>query len=70
MKVRLLTEEQKNLLVGRSFDGVQLFNPIKDINNNWIISNEEINQCNNSIGIEFIYGLLEIDYNPIIIDIL
>jgi hypothetical protein len=40
--VGLLTEEQKNQLVGQQFSPDCYFNPIKDGNNNWIISIEEI----------------------------
>lgn len=40
--VGLLTEEQKNQLVGQQFSPDCYFNPIKDANDNWIISIEEI----------------------------
>lgn len=66
MKVRLLTISQKDKLIGRTYDGVQYFNPIQDIDGNWIISNEEVNYCTNKNGIEWIDSLPEIDYNPLI----
>lgn len=67
MKVRQLTEVQKEQLTGRTYDGVQFFNPTQDGNGNWIISNEEVNQCSLIDGIEFINSLEEIDYvTPII----
>jgi hypothetical protein len=42
MLVGLLTEEQKNQLVGQQFSPDCYFNPIQDDNDNWIISVEEI----------------------------
>ena len=35
MIVRLLTEEQKDQLVGQTYDGVQYFNPTLDAEGNW-----------------------------------
>jgi hypothetical protein len=40
--VGLLTELQKDELVGQLFDEDSYFNPIQDANDNWIISIEEI----------------------------
>ena len=40
--VGLLTELQKDELVGQLFDDDSYFNPIQDENDNWIISIEEI----------------------------
>ena len=40
--VGLLTEVQKDELVGQLFDEDSYFNPIQDFNDNWIISIEEI----------------------------
>lgn len=42
--IAILTEAQKDQLVGQTYDGVCFYNPIQDINDNWIISEEEINQ--------------------------
>jgi hypothetical protein len=42
--IALLTIEQKNILIGKTYDGVCYFNPIQDLNDNWIISEQEINQ--------------------------
>ena len=66
MKVRLLTAEQKDQLVGQTYDGVQFFNPIQDADNNWVISNEEVAQCNHQGMVEWIHDLAEIDYNPVV----
>ena len=37
----ILTEEQKNQLVGQQYAPASYFNPIQDLDNNWIISIEE-----------------------------
>jgi hypothetical protein len=42
--IAILTTEQKDQLVGQTYDGVCFYNPIQDANDNWIISQEEINQ--------------------------
>lgn len=65
MKVRQLTIEQKNQLVGQTWDGVQYFNPTQDASGNWFISNEEVNGCTT---IAWLSTLPEIDYNPIIVN--
>lgn len=45
--VGLLTEQQKDLLVGQLYAPDSYFNPLQDINLNWVISVEEIEQCVN-----------------------
>jgi hypothetical protein len=42
MIVYLLTEQQKNSLIGKYYFSNTFFNPIQDNNNNWIISQEEV----------------------------
>lgn len=66
MKVRQLTIEQKDQLVGQKYDGVQYFNPTLDANGNWFISNEEVNGCTT---IAWLSTLPEIDYNPVIVEL-
>jgi len=66
MKVRQLTEEQKDLLVGQTYDGVQFFNPTLDADGNWFISNEEVDNCTHGGVTEWIHDLPEIDYNPVV----
>ena len=71
MKVRQLTKEQKNILAGQSYDGVQFFNPTLDADGNWFISNEEVNGCTlqqaESIPCDaWLLTLPEIDYNPVV----
>jgi hypothetical protein len=45
--VGLLTESQKNELVGQLYDEDSYFNPITDLDENWIISVEEMEFCVN-----------------------
>jgi hypothetical protein len=45
--VGLLTLQQKQDLEGQWYMDDSFFNPIQDLNNNWIISIEEIVQCIN-----------------------
>jgi hypothetical protein len=72
MKVRKLTIEQKDLLIGKVWGYEnQIFNPILDAGGNCFISNEEVNGCTlaqaQSIGCDsWLLTLPEIDYNPVI----
>lgn len=61
--VGLLTEQQKDLLVGQMYDEDSFFNPILDLYDQYIISVEEINFCTNP---EFIWvkQLPLIEYKP------
>ena len=61
IQVAILTEEQKNQLVGQLYTTDCYFNPIQDENNNWIISLEEINQCDN-LDFQWVKNLTLIDY--------
>ena len=45
--VGLLTLEQKNSLLLQEFAPDSFFNPIQDLNDNWIISVEEMANCVN-----------------------
>jgi hypothetical protein len=45
MKVGLLTIAQKNEIAGQQFAPDGYFNPIQDVNDNWVISVEEIEQA-------------------------
>ena len=63
IQVGLLTESQKNELVGQLYDEDSYFNPIQDIEDNWIISVEEMEFCVNP---EFMWvkDLPLIEYKP------
>jgi succinate dehydrogenase flavin-adding protein (antitoxin of CptAB toxin-antitoxin module) len=45
--VGLLTETDKDLLIGQWYMDDSYFNPIQDADDNWVISVEEISQCVN-----------------------
>ena len=62
IKVGLLTEKQKDELVGQEFMLDVYFNPIQDANNNCIISIQEIEQCNNQFA--WVKDLELITYEP------
>ena len=61
--VGLLTEDQYNQIFGQMFDDDSFFNPLQDQDDNWIISEEEINFCTNP---EFFWvkSLPLIEYKP------
>jgi DNA-binding MltR family transcriptional regulator len=40
--VGLLTELQKDELIGKQYTDDSFYNPIQDINDNWVISTEEM----------------------------
>jgi hypothetical protein len=60
MKVYLLTDEQRKELQGVEFIPDNYFNPIQDIDNNWVISKEEVDQC----SIAWVKLLPQIEYKP------
>lgn len=63
IQVAVLTEIQKNILIGQQYMSDSYFNPIQDINDNWIISIEEIDFCDNP-DLLWIKTLSLIDYEP------
>jgi hypothetical protein len=63
MMVGLLTVEQKDSLVGQLYAPDSYFNPLQDINDNWIISVEEMEQCVNPDFI-WVKELTLIQYEP------
>ena len=65
MEVYKLTTEQKDFLIGQTYDGLQYFNPTLDADNNWFISIEEVNGCTNEF-FQWVKDLQLITYNPII----
>ena len=60
-QVRLLTPSQKEVLQGKQYMPNCYFNPIQDINDNWVISNEEVSQCVNPTVV-WVIDLPVIDY--------
>lgn len=63
IQVGLLTLSQKEELVGQLYDSDSYFNPIQDINDNWIISVEEIEQNENQL-LAWVKDLPLIPYEP------
>jgi hypothetical protein len=63
IQVGLLTESQKDSLVGQMYDEDSFFNPITDLDDQWIISVEEMEFCVNP---EFMWvkDLPLIEYKP------
>jgi hypothetical protein len=63
MKVGLLTLAQKNEIEGQLYAEDSYFNPIQDINNDWVISTQEMEQCINP-NFLWVKDLPLIDYEP------
>lgn len=61
--IAILTIEQKEQLTGQQYTIDSYFNPIQDIDDNWVISEEEINQCVNP-NFEWVKELTLSQYNP------
>jgi hypothetical protein len=61
--VGILTEVQKDELVGQLYTEDSYFNPIQDINDNWVISVEEMEQCVNP-NFMWVQDLDLISYEP------
>jgi hypothetical protein len=62
-QVGLLTESQKDSLVGQLYDEDSYFNPIQDANDDWIISVEEI-EYNVNPEFQWVKDLPLIEYKP------
>jgi hypothetical protein len=61
MIVAKITQEQANDLKGVQFIENNFFNPIQDVNGNWIISLQELVYC----SIEFVNTVQLIEFEPI-----
>ena len=61
--VGLLTIKQKDLVVGQQYTTDSYFNPIQDLNDNWIISIEEMEYCTN-VDYLWVKDLTLIEYVP------
>jgi len=62
-QVGLLTEVEKNSLVGQQYAPDSYFNPIQDIYDQWVISIEEIDFCVNP-EFQWVKDLPLIPYEP------
>jgi hypothetical protein len=65
IQVYQLTQEQSDQLIGVEFIPDNLFNPIQDIDGNWIITEEEVSQST----IDWVKELPKIEYRPIMLDL-
>jgi len=65
MIVALLTIAEKDLLIGQRYNEDSYFNPVQDVDSNWVISTEEIEQ-NIYPEFEWIKDLPLIEYKPIV----
>lgn len=63
MIVKKLTPTQKAKLENKKYSKYKYFNPIQDINDTWVISMEEVEQCN-SAEFSWIKTLPSIDFMP------
>ena len=67
MNVYKLTEQQKDLLVGQTWDGVTYFNPTQDAEDNWFVSIEEVQGCTKT-EFQWLKDCELIPYNPKVFD--
>ena len=65
MIVAKLTQEQAEQLKVIEVVKDNFFNPIQDVNGNWIISLQEVEQC----SIEWVKTLPLIEFEPVIVDL-
>lgn len=64
MIVYQLTQEQADSIRGIEFVPDNIFNPIQDANDTWIITEEEVSQC----SIDWVKELPKIEFIPKQID--
>lgn len=63
MKVAIITATKAKELQGKEFTKDSLFNPIQDINNKWVVSEQEINQITD-VNFEWLKELPLIEFTP------
>jgi hypothetical protein len=63
IQVGLLTESQKNELLGQLYEEDSFFNPLQDLDDQWIISVEEMEFCVNP-EFQWVKDLPLIEYKP------
>lgn len=63
MEALLLTEQQKELLIGNIYTYNSYFNPIQDADDNWVIGLEERDYCINE-NFMWVKDLPVIEYKP------
>jgi hypothetical protein len=73
--IAILTTDQKDILIGKTFEQDSFFNPIQDLNDNWVISEIEYYYCLGlwyldelNLDLQFIHTLNLSEYFPKIIE--
>ena len=61
--VAVLTQTQKDSLEGVRYAPDSYFNPIQDVDNNWVISAQEVYECI-AVGYEWVNNLVLSVYKP------
>lgn len=61
--IAILTIAEKDSILGIKYDGIQYFNPVQDVDGNWVISEEEINNCTN-VDFQWVKSLILSVFNP------
>jgi hypothetical protein len=61
--VAIISVQQKQELVGKFYIPDTLFNPVQDINDNWVISQEEVTQNQNQ-EVAWVNSLTLSTFNP------
>jgi hypothetical protein len=75
--IAIITQQQRDILVDKTYDGVCFFNPIQDLNSNWIISEIEYYYCLGlwyldelNLDLQFIHTLTLSEYLPKITELI
>jgi hypothetical protein len=58
-----ITIIQMQSLIGKAFDEICYFNPVQDVNGDWFISIEEVNNCTNP-NFQWVKELNESEFIP------
>lgn len=64
--MRILTKQQLKLIVGEQFAPDSFFNPVLDADGDRVISEEEVEQCDNP-DFKFVKDLPFKEFNPVVI---
>ena len=68
MQVFKITEQQKDLLIGQTWNDTAFFNPTLDADNQWFVSIQEVYGCDKP-EFQWLKDCELIEYNPIIVNI-
>jgi len=63
--MRILTKEQFKLIAGEQYAKDSYFNPVLDADGDIVISEEEVEQCDNEF--KWVKDLPQKEFNPIVI---